>query len=91
MTEKKIIQKCPWQIQEDCIKKFIKCNVDDEQNIYFQKLFTQMNNHSNHTNFWIDIYQTILDYHILKQKHEHLLKEFSKLDDENERLNSLLE
>jgi TnpA family transposase len=91
MSEKKIIQKCPWQTQENCIKKFILCDDEQEQNKLFQKIFTQMNKDSNHDNFWTEIYETIIEYRILKQKHEHLLKEFSKLDDENERLNSLLE
>jgi TnpA family transposase len=91
MSEKKIIQNCPWQSQENCIKKFISSNDKEEQNKLFQKIFTQMNKDSNHENFWTEIYETIIEYRILKQKHEHLLKEFSKLDDENERLNSLLE
>lgn len=91
MTEKKVIQKCPWQTQENIIKKFIESDNIETQDKLFEKIFLQMNKDSNHENFWTDIYQTIIEYRILKQKHEHLLKEFSKLDDENERLNSLLE
>lgn len=91
MNDKKVIQRCPWQTQENFIKKFISINDEQEQNKLFQKIFTQMNKDSNHENFWTEIYETIIEYRILKQKHEHLLKEFSKLDDENERLHSLLE
>jgi len=79
-----IIQKCPWQIQEIFISKFIHNNSDEN----FKKIFYSMNENSNHSEFWTEIYNTIIEYKQLKNKYEHLSNEFAKLEDEYENIYS---
>lgn len=78
--DKKVIHKCPWSIQENLISKFILNNNDTN----FHKIFDTMNKNSSHSEFWIEIYKTILEYKELQNKYKHLIKEYTKLEDEYE-------
>jgi hypothetical protein len=91
MTSKDIIRKCPWSKQEHLIQKIKNSKDIETQENTFEKLFITMNDDSNFENFWLDIYNTMIEHHKLLNKHKHLLSEFSKLDDENERLHSIID
>lgn len=77
---------CPWSHIEHLIYNFKDNNNEDN----YLNIVAFIKNNSKHPDFWIDIFYIYDEYLNLQRKYKHMSKEFSKIEDENEYLYSIL-
>jgi hypothetical protein len=81
MSKDEII--CPWSVLETLILQFKHCP-DDEK---FENILNMFEKHSHHSDFWKKIFYS----YVYIDKYEKATKLIQYLENENEKLNELLD